>query len=118
MKKLMVATFTSSLAGHQAANSRKEAPMVRVKKYALAAGMLIVLQGSICLTVAAQQPLLQITSPADGAVVNSDQTITVLVSADPSIHDLMVFTDYRLKVGGSPSPKKFLLTIPATVPPG
>lgn len=46
---------------------------------------LLVLWFLIGSTGPAQQPPIQITSPVDGSVITSGQTITITVSADPSV---------------------------------
>lgn len=75
----------------------------------------------ICLPVLmlGQQSGIQITSPADGAVVTLGQTITISVTADPSISILGVVSDGGLPDAQSgPTSSQFLQAIPATSRPG
>ncbi len=67
----------------------------------------------------AQQPRLQITSPSDGTIVTEGTTLSITVSADPSVEIIGVLTDGRfpdLRAGSSPN--QFLQVIPTTLTPG
>ena len=75
-----------------------------------------------CLIVSpalAQQPLLQITAPANQALVSEGQTITITVSADPSVQDIYIMTQHPLpEVQPTSSPTQFTMTIPTNITPG
>ena len=59
--------------------------------------LVIVALAIICTPLSySQQPALQITSPSDGSVISSGQTLTITVSADPSFTDVYVTTDGAL----------------------
>jgi hypothetical protein len=67
----------------------------------------------------AQQPLLQITSPSAGAVITEGQTITITVSAAPSVQIADVVTNGLFPdVQAGSSANQFLLTIPTNITPG
>ena len=67
----------------------------------------------------AQQPLLQITSPANNSVATEGTTLTITVSADPSVQVVGVIGQNPLPdVQGTSSANQFTLTIPTTIPPG
>jgi hypothetical protein len=67
----------------------------------------------------AQQPLLQITSPADQSLAPEGQTLTITVSADPSVRNIYVMTEHPLPaVQPTPSPTQFTLTLPTNISPG
>jgi hypothetical protein len=67
----------------------------------------------------AQQPALRITSPLSGAVITAGQTITITVSADPSVRVAGVLTDGPFPdLQPGPSQNEFLQKIPPTIPPG
>jgi hypothetical protein len=62
---------------------------------------------------------IQITSPATGTTVNAGQTLSIVVSADPSVQGLGVIAEQPLpQVQGASSPNEFTLAIPAGIPPG
>jgi uncharacterized protein YjdB len=70
-------------------------------------------------TAHAQQPRLQITSPANNAVVAVGQATTITVSADSSVQIIGVITESPLpEVRATSSPSQFLLAVPGSVPPG
>jgi hypothetical protein len=67
----------------------------------------------------AQEPLLQITAPVDRALVTSGQTISISVSADPSVQVVGVVADGPFPdLQSGSSSNQFLQTIPASVTPG
>jgi hypothetical protein len=67
----------------------------------------------------AQQPLLQITSPAEGTVVAPGQSITVTLAADPSVQNMAVFGDDVFSFGEStPSPLQFRISVASDAWPG
>lgn len=67
----------------------------------------------------AQQTLLQITSPASGAFVAEGQTLTITVSADPSVQNVWVMTEAPLpEVQATSSATQFTLTLPTNITPG
>ena len=69
--------------------------------------------------MAHSQALLQITAPVSNSVVTEGQTVTITVSADPSVQVLGVITQSPLpEVQSTSSSTQFTLTVPATVPPG
>jgi len=64
----------------------------------------------------AQQPLLQITSPVNQALVSEGQTITITVSADPSVQISMygaILLCQRSKPTSDPT--KFTLALPTNI---
>ncbi|MFY9911509.1 MAG: IPT/TIG domain-containing protein, partial [Candidatus Sulfotelmatobacter sp.] len=68
-----------------------------------------------------QQPLIQITSPANNSLFTEGTTITITVSADPSVQVVGVIPPYPLpEIVGTSTPNQFTLTIPTTapIPPG
>lgn len=72
----------------------------------------ILLVGAWC---GAQQPTVQITSHADGTVVQPGQTITLVVTASPSTSfaTLMLSADDPLTVTYSQNPSQFSVGVPA-----
>ncbi len=67
----------------------------------------------------AQQPLLQITSPADRSLAPEGQTLTITVSADPSVRNIFLMTEHPLPaVQPTSSPTQFTLTLPTNISPG
>lgn len=67
----------------------------------------------------AQQPLLQITSPAAGAFVAEGQTLTITVSANPTVQNIFVMTQSPLpEVQPTSSATQFTLTLPTNLTPG
>src|ERR1700677_3728039 len=80
----------------------------------------LVLVGSYFLSLAyAQQPLLQITSPYNQSSAPEGQALTITVSADPSVQDVYVTTQYPLpNVQPTSSTTQFTLSLPNTVTPG
>ncbi len=81
-------------------------------------GLVLLLELLISCAGFGQQPLLQITSPAEGAIVKSNQTITITVSADPSVTYITVLTESPLPdVQPGSTPTQFLLALPAKVNP-
>jgi trimeric autotransporter adhesin len=97
--------------------------MFQLQKRVLVLTVGMILAGSLN-QLQAQRPLLSITSPTDGTVItvpvsSGQTTITITVSADPSIQNIAVLTENPL-----PDPKpssasnQFTLTIPNTIAPG
>ena len=69
--------------------------------------------------VQAQQPLLQITAPANNSLATEGSTITITVAADSSVQIVGVLDDDPLPdVQATSSPTQFTLTLPTTIPPG
>jgi hypothetical protein len=67
----------------------------------------------------AEQPLLQITAPASNSLATEGQTITITVSADPSVQNLYVIAQIPLPdVQAGSSSTQFTLTLPTTIPAG
>ena len=67
----------------------------------------------------AQQALLQITSPVSGAFVAEGQTLTITVSADPSVRNIYVMTQSPLpSVQPTSIPTQFTLRLPTNMAPG
>jgi hypothetical protein len=67
----------------------------------------------------AQQPLLQITGPANASLATEGTTITITVSADPSVQNVSVLVPYPLPEPQTTSSlNQFTLTLPTTIPPG
>lgn len=67
----------------------------------------------------AQQPLLQITSPAGNSAATEGTTITISVSVDPSVQLAGIVAQSPLPdVQGTSSPNQFTLTIPTGITPG
>src|ERR1700742_1895287 len=65
----------------------------------------------------AQQSLLQITSPLDGTVAKPGDTITVTISADPSIDRMLVVGEDPLGFGKPTSnPAQFTMVLPSRMP--
>jgi hypothetical protein len=92
--------------------------MLKAKKYVLLMGVFSVLHGLMLQEVDAQQPLLRITSPANGEVVNSNQTITITVSADPALTGITILPESPLPaVQAGPAPNRFLLALSAKTQP-
>src|SRR5260370_11929082 len=81
-------------------------------------GLVLLLELLISCAGFGQQPLLQITSPAEGAIVKSNQTITITVSADPSVTYITALTEISLPdCQPSFTPTPVLLAFPAHVNP-
>src|SRR5579863_6979234 len=90
-------------------DSRNGLPIVRL----LLAGIFVVSAAY------AQQPLLQIGSPANQAMVQEGQTVTVTVAADPSVQNIYVLTQSPLPaVHPTSNPTQFTLTLPTNIHPG
>ena len=69
--------------------------------------------------VYAQQSLLQITSPVSQSTALEGQSITITVSADPSVQYVSVFTQSPLPEAQPTSvAAQFVLTLPTNIPPG
>jgi large repetitive protein len=81
----------------------------------------------------AQQDMLRIVSPASGTVVSPGQTVTVAVSADPSVEKLVLMGQNPLGIAktnsnaaagiwargeGEASPQHFQLMVPVATRPG
>jgi hypothetical protein len=67
----------------------------------------------------AQQPLLQITSPGNGALLTEGQTYTITLSADPSVQNIGILAESAVPDAQPTSdPTQFSLTLPTTIPPG
>lgn len=67
----------------------------------------------------AQQPLLQITSPANGAFAAEGQTVSITVSADASVRNIHVMTQSPLPpVQPTSSPTQFTLRLSTNINPG
>lgn len=75
-----------------------------------------------CLIVSAayaQQPLLQIVSPANQSLAPEGQAITITVSADLSVQNIWLMTQSPLpEVQPTGSATQFILTLPTNIPPG
>src|SRR5208337_3342184 len=80
----------------------------------------LVLMGFLTVSTAyAQQPLLEITSPSNGSLAPEGQSLTITVSADPSVRNIYVITQSPLpEVRPTSSPTEFTLTLPTNIPPG
>ena len=94
---------------------------------------LLLSTGLITVPSFAQQELLRILSPASGLVVRPGQTVTITVSADSAVQQLVLMGQHplgmaRLAVDGAAGivaqgpaqehPLQFLLTIPTAIQPG
>lgn len=67
----------------------------------------------------AQQPLIQITAPANNSLATEGQTITITVSADPSVQIVGVIPQGPLpEVQATSSANQFTLAVPTTIPAG
>jgi hypothetical protein len=67
----------------------------------------------------AQQPLLHITYPFNGALFQEGQTYTITVSVDPSVTNLSLFAQYPLPQPlPTSNPTQFTLTLPMNIAPG
>jgi hypothetical protein len=67
----------------------------------------------------AQQPLLQVTAPASGSVATEGQTITITVSADPSVQGVQVLASDSLpEPQATSTANQFTLTVPTGVAAG
>ena len=68
----------------------------------------------------AQNNLLQITSPASGAVVYPNQVVTISVNADPSVSNVAAIGEDPLGFMQTTNGQalQFQLTIPGTTPIG
>lgn len=65
----------------------------------------------------AQQPLIQITSPANNSLFTEGTTITISVSADPSVTVVGVIPQYPLPdIVATSTPNQYTLTVPTTAP--
>jgi len=63
----------------------------------------------------AQAPQLGITKPTSGSLVNSGQTISIILSADASVQNLWVITERALpEVQTTQTATEFHLTVPLT----
>ena|ERR1700694_970058 len=72
----------------------------------------------VCPAVA-QNPLLQITSPANQALVSEGQTLTITVSADPSVQNVWVMAQNPLpEVQPTLNATQFTLNLPTNLTPG
>src|SRR2546425_269873 len=68
---------------------------------------------------APEQPLLQITAPANNSLATEGTTITITVAADSSVQIVGVIAESPLPdVQGTSSPNQFTLTLPINIPPG
>jgi hypothetical protein len=66
-----------------------------------------------------QQPLLRITAPVSGSVITEGQTMTITVSADPSVRLIDVLLDGPFpSIRSTSHANQFLQTIPTTIIPG
>lgn len=96
-------------------------------------GILVLMAVLIAIPAAAQQNLMRILSPSAGTVVRPGQTITISVSADPSVEKLALIGQRPLGVGeissgatpeimgrglGEARPVLFQLRIPRQTQPG
>jgi len=91
--------------------------MIRAKRLPLHWLILI----GLCLGPLAysQQPLLQITSPSSQSLVQEGQTITITVSADSSVQDVWILTQFPIpEVQATSSSTQFTLALPTNIPPG
>ena len=86
--------------------------------FALKQPSLVLLLALLCAVGEARgQNLLQITSPADGTVVQQGQTISVTFTADPSVSHIAVEAEFVGGwVGQTSAESTFSLTIPSTTP--
>jgi hypothetical protein len=86
----------------------------------LAVSLIVVaIQLLAAITASAQQTLLQITGPASNSLATEGQTITITVTADPSVQNLYVIAQGPLPdVQATSSSNEFTLTLPTTIPPG
>ena len=67
----------------------------------------------------AQQPLLQITTPANASLATEGTTVNITVSADPSVQNVSVIAQIPLpQPQAGSSANQFTLTLPTTIPPG
>jgi IPT/TIG domain/Bacterial Ig-like domain (group 2) len=67
----------------------------------------------------AQQPLLQITAPASGALATEGTTVTITVSADPSVQNVGVIAQNPLPFPqATTTVNQFTMTLPTTIAPG
>lgn len=67
----------------------------------------------------AQQPLIQITSPANNGVATEGMTITITVSANGSLQNVSVMTPSPLPdIQGTSTANQFTLTIPTKIAAG
>lgn len=76
--------------------------------------------GLLCATAAhSQQSPLQITSPANNGLATEGTSLTITVSADPSVQNVYVITGSPLPDAQNTSTaNQFTLTLPTTIPPG
>jgi hypothetical protein len=79
----------------------------------------ILLPGFFAITGAfAQQPLLTITSPGSGTLLQEGQTYTITVSSDPSVQNIGIDAEYPVPyIQPTSNPRQFSLTLPMTIPP-
>jgi uncharacterized protein (DUF779 family) len=77
------------------------------------------LQIGVATLTYSQEPLLQITSPASGSLATESTTITITVSADPSVQSVLLITPSPLPgVTNTSTANQFTLTLPTTIPAG
>lgn len=71
-----------------------------------------------CSACFAQKPLLEITSPPEGMVVERGQTVYVKVAADPSVSNVYVMSDLVFFADATPGSLEFKFTVPKNAPVG
>jgi hypothetical protein len=98
-------------------NSSRGAQLKRAEKIGVSLLPLLLMLAAV--VGQAQQPLLQITAPANASLATEGTTITITVSADPSIQNVSVLVPYPLPEPQTTSSlNQFTLTLPTTIPPG
>jgi hypothetical protein len=66
----------------------------------------------------AQQPLLTITSPGSGTLLQEGQTYTITVSSDPSVQNIGIDAEYPVPyIQPTSNRNQFSLTLPMNIPP-
>ncbi len=85
---------------------------------AILLGMILFL-GFFATAASAQQPLLTITSPGSGTLLQEGQTYTITISFDPSVQNIGIDAEFPVPdIQPTSDPSKFSLTLPMTIPPG
>jgi hypothetical protein len=91
---------------------------VSCTRKAILLGMILFL-GFFATAASAQQPLLTITSPGSGTLLQEGQTYTITISFDPSVQNIGIDAEFPVPdIQPTSDPSKFSLTLPMTIPPG